>query len=69
MASFDVGLVHRLAEQLEGLAQGMKQRVNSPDELQDDVNRMTSILNSLQTLAKEAKNSGSNPMVNENDVR
>ncbi|QQE73382.1 hypothetical protein KDJ56_15885 [Brevibacillus composti] len=69
MASFDVGLVHRLAEQLEGLAQGMKQRVNSPDELQDDVNRMTSILNSLQTLAKEAKNSGSNPMVHENDVR
>ncbi|MGF9909682.1 hypothetical protein [Brevibacillus porteri] len=68
MTQFDVGLVHRLADQMEGLALDIKKHVNSPYELNEDVKRMTSILNSFQTIT-QASNSGTNPIAKENDVR
>lgn len=33
MTQFDVGLVHRLADQMEGLASNIKKHVNTPNEL------------------------------------
>jgi len=68
VAQFDVGMVHRLADQMEGIALDIKKHVNSPDELSQDIKRMTSVLESFQTLAQKASNSGSNPVVNQNDV-
>ncbi|WP_409179012.1 hypothetical protein [Brevibacillus fortis] len=69
MTQFDVGLIHRLADQMEGLSSNIKKHVNSPDELSDDLQQLTSILNSFQTLTQASKNSGSYPIATENDVR
>ncbi|MGG1659736.1 hypothetical protein [Brevibacillus sp. NRS-1366] len=69
MTQFDVGLIHRLADQMEGLAFTIKKHVNSPDELSEDIKQMTSILNSFQTLTKASENSGTHPIAKENDVR
>jgi hypothetical protein len=68
MTQFDVGLIHRLADQMEGLASAIKRHVNSPNELSEDIKQMTSILNSFQTLTQASENSGSHPIVKENDV-
>ncbi|MGE5703679.1 MAG: hypothetical protein ACM32O_14230 [Clostridia bacterium] len=69
MAQFNVGLVHRLADQMENLAINIKKHVNSPDELNEDIKQMTSLLNSFQTLSKASESSGAYPIAKDNDVR
>ncbi|GIO08554.1 hypothetical protein J31TS6_45820 [Brevibacillus reuszeri] len=69
MTLFDVGLVHRLADQMEGLASNIKKHVNSPNELSEDIKQMKSILNSFQTITNSSENSGTYPIANNNDVR
>ncbi|NRR00976.1 hypothetical protein HP570_01835 [Brevibacillus sp. RS1.1] len=69
MTQFDVGLVHRLANQMEGLASNIKKHVNSPNELSEDIKQMKSILNGFQSLTNSSENSGTYPIVKDNDVR
>ncbi|RXT15351.1 hypothetical protein [Ammoniphilus sp. CFH 90114] len=68
MQNFDVSLIHRLADQLEGIAKDIKEHVNSPDELENDLVRINSIAGSLQSQA-QAKKMGSNPSIVNNNVR
>ncbi|MGO0059814.1 hypothetical protein ACTID9_07360 [Brevibacillus fluminis] len=69
MTQFDVSLVHRLADQLEGVAVSMKSHVNNPDGLQNELQRVASIVNSLQELVKVTDANGANPVVQDNRVR
>ncbi|WP_134703581.1 hypothetical protein [Ammoniphilus sp. YIM 78166] len=68
MKPFDISLIHRLADQLEGIAKDIKEHVNSPDELQADIQRISSITGSLESQA-QAKKAGSNPSLTDNNVR
>ncbi len=68
MKQFDISLIHRLADQLEGIAKDIKEHVNSPDELKADIQRISSITGSLESQA-QAGNAGSNPSLTNNNVR
>lgn len=69
MNQFDVSIVHRLSDDLENVAKSMKERVNTPVELQDEITQINSILGSLQSLITSAKNAGTNPLVEENRIK
>lgn len=69
MSQFQVSLVHRLADDLENVAKNMKEHVNTPVELQDDITKINSILGSLQSHVQATANSGANPLIEENNVK
>lgn len=69
MTQFQVSLVHRLADDLENVAKNIKEHVNTPVELQDDITKINSILGSLQSQVQATVNSGINPLVEQNNVK
>ncbi|WCK54051.1 hypothetical protein PP175_22500 [Aneurinibacillus sp. Ricciae_BoGa-3] len=66
---FDISLVHRLADQLETTAQSLKKTVNSPSEMQTHMDRLHSIVGSMETLIGQAQKAGANPVSNRGDIR
>lgn len=69
MTQFDVGLVHRLADQMESLALHIKKNVNSPDQLSENIKQMTSLLNSFQTLSNASESSRAYPILEDDAQR
>ncbi|ERI08101.1 hypothetical protein [Aneurinibacillus aneurinilyticus] len=66
---FDITLTHRLADQLVECATSMKEKAQSPGQVQQHVVRLTSIIDSLHSLAKEAEEAGMNPINDHGDIR
>ncbi|WP_047150335.1 hypothetical protein [Aneurinibacillus tyrosinisolvens] len=66
---FDVTLTHRLAEQLEQSAKSLKTNVTSPGEVQQHLEKINSIMGSLQSLTQQAGQSGMNPVNDNGDIR
>jgi uncharacterized phage infection (PIP) family protein YhgE len=69
MNQFNMMGLHRFAEQLEEIAQEMKSNGNTPEELQHGIEKIRSIMNSMETQVNQARELGSNPRVTENEIR
>ncbi|GAB7389280.1 hypothetical protein BSNK01_31180 [Bacillaceae bacterium] len=69
MNQFDVSIVHRLADDLENVAKSIKDRANTPVELQDEITKINRILGSLQSHVQSTREGGTNPLIEENTVR
>ncbi|AMA71842.1 MULTISPECIES: hypothetical protein [Aneurinibacillus] len=66
---FDITLAHRLADQLIECATSLKEKTQSPEQVQQHLVRLTSIINSLHSLANGAEEAGMNPIYNRGDIR
>ncbi|CEH31257.1 hypothetical protein AM501_10240 [Aneurinibacillus migulanus] len=66
---FDITLTHRLADQLVECATSLKEKAQSPDQVQQHLVRLTSIMDSLHSLSHEAGEAGMNPINDRGDIR
>jgi methyl-accepting chemotaxis protein len=69
MAQFEMILFHRLADQLEGIAKDIKEHVNTPQELNNEVMKIRSIVSSMETQIQGANETGTNPQNVADEVR
>ncbi|MBN6186849.1 hypothetical protein JQN58_07555 [Aneurinibacillus sp. BA2021] len=66
---FDVSLAHRLADQVIECATSMKEKVQSPVQVQEHLIRLSSLVNSLHSLTNEPSKNTMNPINDDGDIR
>ncbi|MFT9849939.1 hypothetical protein [Aneurinibacillus sp. REN35] len=66
---FDVNLAHRLADQMIECATSMKEKAQSPIQIQQHLVRLNSLVNSLYSLTNEPIVNGMNPINDDGDIR
>jgi hypothetical protein len=57
---YDVALVSRVSEEIEGSARRLKQNANTPDELKMEIQKIESSLDSLKSLNQTTAKAGAN---------
>lgn len=60
MQPFDVGTIHRVAQEIEATGKRMQQVVNSPNELTMELQRLQSSMDSLQSFMRNTNAAGGN---------
>ncbi|WCN38234.1 hypothetical protein [Aneurinibacillus uraniidurans] len=61
-SQFDITLAHRLADQLSNCAQSLKAEVQTPEQMQQHLDRINSLINSLHTMMQEVEEDTGNPI-------
>jgi hypothetical protein len=57
---FDVGLISRVSNEIKESANRLQQHVNSPNELNMEIQKIESSINSLKNLSESAAPAGAN---------